>query len=322
MSRRGSHHSEQLRSRMLLLFLGTSVLLLCTATGKHRQSLKASPEISTDRFNNTSNGTTAHPTAVEKVPLARLKAPVVIFGAELRIGTLIAIGLAERGERVVAMSRESEPTPDNMILKLAYGMQIIHGVDLKNPKTFERHFKRARAVIFASQARSVFDQDSEVVRFLNGDTPKMVEYKGVKSVVHAAVSAGVPRIVLLSMYMATRTTSVEYKWLNKFKKPSYYTVIRAGGATGEKGFGMQNVTLRQGDYIRGSLPMEDLASVTVASLYTKETRDTVFEVSANCVMDMMAAVRNVLQRIYIWLDVLKNGTQNHNRSAAMSIIWT
>mmetsp|Transcript_8251 Transcript_8251/g.13113 ORF Transcript_8251/g.13113 Transcript_8251/m.13113 type:complete len:312 (+) Transcript_8251:129-1064(+) len=222
MSRRGSHHSEQLRSRMLLLFLGTSVLLLCTVTGKHRQSLRASPEISTDRFNNTSNGTTAHPTAVEKVPLARLKAPVVIFGAELRIGTLIAIGLAERGERVVAMSRESEPTPDNMILKLAYGMQIIHGVDLKNPKTFERHFKRARAVIFASQARSVFDQDSEVVRFLNGDTPKMVEYKGVKSVVHAAVSAGVPRIVLLSMYMVTRTTSVEYKWLNKFKKAMYW----------------------------------------------------------------------------------------------------
>jgi len=39
-----------------------------------------------------------------------------------------------------------------------------------------------------------------------------------------------------------------------------------------------NVTLAQGDNIRGTLPLEDLASVSVASLYTKRTRNTVFEV--------------------------------------------
>jgi len=89
---------------------------------------------------------------------------------------------------------------------------------------------------------------------------------------------GEQEFIRLCKNSRTRSPSSSSSSSSSSSKPSYYTVIRAGGATGEKGFGMQNVTLRQGDYIRGSLPMEDLASVTVASLYTKETRDTVFEV--------------------------------------------
>uniref|UniRef100_A0A7S2TY12 NAD(P)-binding domain-containing protein n=1 Tax=Lotharella oceanica TaxID=641309 RepID=A0A7S2TY12_9EUKA len=233
-------------------------------------------------------------TAKERSPLVKLKAPIVVIGAELRIGTLLIIGLSEKGERVVAVSRE-QTTPDSMIIKMAYGVHYIHG-DLNKPSTFQRYIKGAKAVIFACQARSVFNHDREVVKFTGGDTPKTVEYRGISTVAKLAVKANVPKIMMISMYMVTQTKAPEYIWLNKFKRSMYwkrqaelelirqcknsntsYTIVRAGGATGEKGFGLEKIVVRQGDYVRGSLPSEDLASIAVAALLTNSTQNTVFE---------------------------------------------
>ncbi|GAB5355560.1 hypothetical protein AAMO2058_000215900 [Amorphochlora amoebiformis] len=254
--------------------------------------------------NSSSTGVGANESVSRGVPpnftaggkLVELKPPVVVIGAELRIGTLIIIALAERQERVIAVSREAT-TPDSMIIKLAYGVHYVHG-NLNHPATYARYFKGAKAVIFASQARSVFDQDRESIRFTNGDTPKNVEFRGVRSAARAAIMAKVPNFILVSMYLVTRTSSNEYKFINKFKRAMYwkrraeldlirhcrasdsitkYTIVRAGGSTGEKGFGLEKVVIRQGDYLRGSLPLEDLASVTVASLFTNTTKNTVFE---------------------------------------------
>eukprot|EP00469_Lotharella_globosa_P012596 CAMPEP_0167788098 /NCGR_PEP_ID=MMETSP0111_2-20121227/9830_1 /TAXON_ID=91324 /ORGANISM="Lotharella globosa, Strain CCCM811" /LENGTH=342 /DNA_ID=CAMNT_0007679895 /DNA_START=31 /DNA_END=1059 /DNA_ORIENTATION=+ len=232
--------------------------------------------------------------AKDRTPLVRLKAPIVVIGAELRIGTLLIIGLSERGERVVAVSRD-QTTPDSMIVKMAYGVHYIHG-DLNKPSTFERYIKGAKAVIFACQARSVFNQDREVVQFTGGDTPKSVEYRGISAVAKLAVKANVPQIMMISMYLVTQKTAPEYIWLNKFKRSMYwkrqaelelirqckqsntsYTIVRAGGATGEKGFGLDKVVVRQGDYVRGTLPLEDLASVAVEALFTNSTKNAVFE---------------------------------------------
>mmetsp|Transcript_24844 Transcript_24844/g.44205 ORF Transcript_24844/g.44205 Transcript_24844/m.44205 type:complete len:369 (-) Transcript_24844:95-1201(-) len=227
--------------------------------------------------------------------LVVLQPPVVVFGAEDRIGTLCIIGLAEQGERVIAISRE-RVTPDSMIVKMAYGVHYVHA-DIHNPKTYQRYFARAKAVIFASSARSVFDQDKEILRFRNGDTPKNVEYRGMRIVAKSATAHKVKRIIMVSMYMLTRTKDPVYKWLNKYKRAMYwkrqaelslinecnksntssYTIVRAGGSTGDKGFGPDKVILRQGDYVRGTLPLEDLANITVASLYTNQTKNTVFE---------------------------------------------
>mmetsp|Transcript_4257 Transcript_4257/g.6346 ORF Transcript_4257/g.6346 Transcript_4257/m.6346 type:complete len:335 (-) Transcript_4257:38-1042(-) len=272
----------------LLFSYNSSVLNYCN----YASALGSGVEVNATEMANVTNSTIT----VRKSKLIKLPPPIVVVGAELRIASLIIIGLSERGERVIAITRDDE-SPDSMIIKLTYGVHYVRG-DISKPETFSHYFKNAKAVIFACQARSVYDQDREAIRFTGGETPKGVEFRGIRSIARSAVAKNVPRIFLLSMYMVTRKKSPEYRWLNKFQRAMYwkrraelelinqcrkskgtskYTIIRAGGSAGEKGKGLEKVVLRQGDYLKGTLPLEDLASITVESLYHNATEDTVFE---------------------------------------------
>lgn len=130
------------------------------------------------------------------------------------------------------------------------------------------------------------------------NTPRNVDYLGVKNLSEAAASAKVPKFVLVSSILVTRPWFPIALLLNtafgsvlqwKLKgehcvREAYrnltdisYNIVRPGGLNNKEG-GKYEIIVEQGDKCNGRITRQDVATVVVACLEGKCTPNSTFEV--------------------------------------------
>ena len=157
----------------------------------------------------------------------------------------------------------------------------------------------AGAVIFAASASP------------NGGTPQDVDKAGLIAVARACITAGVPRLVIVSSGSVSKPLSPVYVFLNFFggimrakiegedavrqlyyqREGCDYVVVRPGGLTEDEPRGVGAVELNQGDDKSGRIARADVAAICVEAALdaNKEsesagirTRDVVSNVTFEC----------------------------------------
>jgi nucleoside-diphosphate-sugar epimerase len=180
---------------------------------------------------------------------------------------------------------------------LAYGVSrvtFIHG-DITKPETLWPACHGMDAVVCAAGARAGWR-----LPCWNLDTPKCVDFQGVKDLSEAAALAGVPKFVLVSSVAVTRTCDkislllntlfgrvLHWKFLGeeavrqayRHEDLAYY-IVRPGGLNNNLG-GLQGLTIEQGDQGNGRVSRIDVASVVVACVEGHSTPNVSFEVYNN-----------------------------------------
>ncbi|KAI5082132.1 hypothetical protein GOP47_0001875 [Adiantum capillus-veneris] len=132
----------------------------------------------------------------------------------------------------------------------------------------------------------------------NANTPKNVDYLGVKNLSEAAARAKVPRFVLVSSMLVTRPWHPYALVLNtgfgdvlrwklkseKCLRESYkqqpnmsYNIVRPGGLTNKTG-GKKQILFEQGDKGSGFITREDVATVVMACIEGKCAANSTFEI--------------------------------------------
>jgi uncharacterized protein YbjT (DUF2867 family) len=190
---------------------------------------------------------------------------VLVAGATGRTGREIVTQLLERGQtvRVLSRSEESARTVFGDAVQVAVG-------DVRDADSLASAMAGIRYVVSAIGSNPRADPTN---------TPEAVDFRGVKSLVDAAVAAGgVEHFVLVSSMGITQPThplnrfadnillwkglgenSLRFSGLN-------YTIVRPGGLVDEPG-GVAGVQVGQGDTMaQGMIPRADVATVCVEAL--------------------------------------------------------
>lgn len=130
------------------------------------------------------------------------------------------------------------------------------------------------------------------------NTPRNVDYLGVKKLAEAAASAKVSKFLLVSSIAVTRPWSPIAILLNtafglvmywkiqgeNCLREAYmkqddisYNIVRPGGLTNKEG-GKQQIVVDQGDKISGMITRQDVATVLMACIEGKCTPNSTFEI--------------------------------------------
>jgi uncharacterized protein YbjT (DUF2867 family) len=209
------------------------------------------------------------------------QATVLVAGASGRTGREAFLQAARAGFHTIGMARDVAAAG-----AAPPGAQWIAG-DVRDPASIQKALAGATYVICAIGATERSGENS----------PKYVDYGGVKNLADAAKAAGVRQFVLLSSagveggmgltgwFLNTAFGDV-LKW--KLKGEQYlkgsgvpYTIVRPGGLTDEAG-GAAGIRITQGDRLGGgSIARADVAMVLVASLGNADVINKTFEIAAD-----------------------------------------
>jgi len=215
-----------------------------------------------------------------------MSGPVLIAGATGGVGRHLVRRLLARNYPVRALVRDVEKA------RQVLGPQVeLVGGDTRKPHTLAPAVAGVRAVICVTGSRSP----------LGPNSPKHVDYEGVRNLVTAARAAGVEHFVLISSIGVTRPNlppdafgrefrNILHYWFVrrmlvwKFKGEEAvresgltYTIVRPGGLTDEPG-GRKALRFDQGDRITGRISRADLAEVCIQALQQPGARNVTFEV--------------------------------------------
>ena len=180
------------------------------------------------------------------------------------------------------------------VMSLPYTITII---------THTQVLKGAQAVIFAASA-------SQGWSLTGKNTPYYVDYLGCKRVAESCVRNQVPRLVIISSAFVTRPyhpiallLSTMFGRIMQHKRAgelaaievtkgssTSYTIIRPGGLNNKEPQGLNWMKIGQGDTINGFITRDDVAAVTIASLKSDRTTNTVFELVAHKEADVPGGV--------------------------------
>jgi uncharacterized protein YbjT (DUF2867 family) len=211
------------------------------------------------------------PKPIEQPPRASLPlrvdtriGPVAVIGATGRLGLEIVRALQHHGVAVRAIARDARKAaarlPRNTESAIA---------DVRDAAAVEQALRGTRRVVFAASATAGGS---------GANTPRAVEYEGVRAVAHAARALGLDQVLLVSSAACTQSEHIHNLWGDilvwKYRSEQLlrssgarYTILRPTGLRASPG-GQRGIRFVQGDRIAlgEEISRADVASLCVALL--------------------------------------------------------
>lgn len=224
------------------------------------------------------------------------KIKVLVVGCSSGVGLEVTKTLLTEGEKfqVFALVRDQARAAKAIAAYGSSRVTFIHG-DVTKPETLVPPCQGMDAIVCAIGARAGWR-----LPCWNNDTPKCVDYQGVKNLAEAAAYVGVQKFVLVSSIAVTRICDKVscilnccfgrvLRWKLKGEKAvrrayrhedlAYY-IIRPGRLTNNLG-GLLGLTIEQGDQGNGSISRIDVSAIAVACVEGHSTPNVTFEVFNN-----------------------------------------
>lgn len=209
--------------------------------------------------------------------------PIVVLGASGKTGRIIVDKLTSRSLYVKACTRSGSSSAFSPSTYLSQGSCDVTSLD-----SLSSAVSSASACVFAASASK------------KGGDAAHVDYKGVALTARACISAGVPRLVVISSGAVTRPQSIGFKITNVFGRimdykiagesalrsqyaaapagAGSYVIVRPGGLSENASKGAGGVEVSQGDIYAAEIGREDVALVTIAALLKPGVEGSTFEV--------------------------------------------
>lgn len=225
------------------------------------------------------------------------KLKVLVVGCTSGVGLEVTKSLLTEGDKfeVYGLVRNRE----RAVKAIAYGSSRVTFVqgDVTKPENLVTACQGMDAIVCTVGARAGWR-----LPCWNTDSPKYVDYLGVKNLAEAAAFVGVPKFVLVSSVAVTRSCCCDkiscllntmfgcvLRWKLKGEEAvrrayrqghlSYY-IIRPGRLVNNLG-GLLGLTVDQGDQGNGSITRMDVAAVALACVQGHCTPNVTFEVFNN-----------------------------------------
>lgn len=221
------------------------------------------------------------------------KLKVLVVGCSSGVGLEVTKTLLTSGDKfqVYGLVRNKERAAKAIAAYGSARVTFVQG-DVTKPETLVPACQEMDAIVCTVGARAGWR-----LPCWNNDSPKYVDYLGVKNLAEAAAFVGVQKFVLVSAVAVTRTCDTISCLLNslygrvlrwKLKgeeavRRAYrhedlaYYIIRPGRLVNNLG-GILGLTVEQGDQGKGSINRIDVATIAVACVEGHCTPDVTFEV--------------------------------------------
>jgi uncharacterized protein YbjT (DUF2867 family) len=198
---------------------------------------------------------------------------ILVAGATGGVGQRVVRKLLIQGQPVRILVRNAAKARK----LFGAGPEVAVG-DVRRPETLAEPMQGIEAVICTIGARVP----------LGDNSPKQVDYEGVRNLVEAAQAAGVKHFVLVSSLSVTNpehplnavgnVLTWKLKGEETLRKSGLtYTIVRPGGLTDEPS-GLTALQFDQGDHIMGRISRADVAEICIQALSQPAAADVTFEV--------------------------------------------
>lgn len=200
---------------------------------------------------------------------------ILIAGASGRTGRLIVDGLRQLGIKPQILARDVAKAKEILGDDL-----VFHLGDVRDYESLVEPMAGIDVVVSAVGSTTPVGKNC----------PKHVDYEGIRNLVRAARSKGVPRFILISSIAVTNPNHpmncfgqvLEWKYMGEeYLRESGlgYVIIRPGGLTSCFN-GEENLHIDQGDQLSGTVSRDALASVVMHAIQNPQVSQVSFELVA------------------------------------------